>query len=192
MPEIHYVAAPVAAFGFDEKIVDGFSPRADRFDLSRLFQYWLQNPSQNVGLTCVPRGLLNSSYPNAAYIAPSGVFDGELTLQSREQVPGLLHGMINRSPFPEEPQPGGDRVHARFRVQYECLVGYRSSSCREWRDNAFLGSSRTRNRSVFSNLGAGIVAAPPQTKRDKYLWVKLYHRARRHMSCCASTMRTNR
>lgn len=129
---------------------------------------------------------------NAAYIAPSGVFYGELTLQSREQVSGLLHGMINRSPFPKEPQPGGDRVHARFRVQYECLVGYRSSSCREWRDNAFSGSFRTRNRSVFSNLGAGIVAAPPQTKRDKYLWVKLYHRARRHMSCCASTMRTNR
>ncbi len=92
VPEIHYVAAPVAAFGFDEKSVDGFPQRADRFDLSRVFQYWLQNPSRNMGLIYVPRGLLNSSYPNPAYTAPAGVFDDELTLQSREQVPGLLHG----------------------------------------------------------------------------------------------------
>jgi len=89
-PEVHYVAAPVAAFGFNEKNIDGFPQRADRFDLSRLFQYWRQNPGRNHGIICVPRGRLNPAYPDAGYVSPSGFFDDELILQSREQSPGII------------------------------------------------------------------------------------------------------
>jgi hypothetical protein len=89
-PAVHYVAAPIAAFGFNEKNDEGFPQRADRFDLSRLFQQWRQDPGLNKGIICIPRGRLNSAYPESGYAAPTGVFDDELTLQSREQTPGIV------------------------------------------------------------------------------------------------------
>ena len=76
---VHYVAEPVAAFGFNDEETQGYG--VDQFDVTKLFRYWQANPASNKGLIAVPRGQLNANYP--------GTFGNECLLAARERVAGI-------------------------------------------------------------------------------------------------------
>ncbi len=80
---VDYQSAPIASIGFND------GKNIDKADLSKLFQYWQANPSNNQGVVLVPRGQINSAYPNSAGTAATGTFNNQITFASRTRVAGI-------------------------------------------------------------------------------------------------------